>query len=154
MPEEIRYEKLTKVDVDQECLSFGEYDMFKRSRKMGPRAAISQWGLDVHHNQDDLDHFIVGGFLDEGDYYLPDAELERILKPGLRYVAYPGEGLQSNQASGIPAAPSSPTYDTGESEIELVESSESEREEPNLDKCRRKSLPEKQVLTRRGRAGA
>ncbi|TFK96266.1 hypothetical protein BDV98DRAFT_608376 [Pterulicium gracile] len=109
MPEEIRYEKVTKVDVDQECLSFGEYDMFERSRKMGPRAAISQWGLDVHHNQDDLDHFI----------------------PGLRYVAYPGEGLQSNQASGIPAAPSSPTYDTGESEIELVESSDSEREEPS-----------------------
>lgn len=34
----------------------------------------------VHHNQDGWDHFIAGGFSDEGNYYLPDAELERILK--------------------------------------------------------------------------
>lgn len=66
MPEEIHYEKVTKVDVDQECLSFGEHDMFKRSREAGPRASIAQWGLDVRHNQDDCDHFITGGFSEEG----------------------------------------------------------------------------------------
>ncbi|TFK95973.1 hypothetical protein BDV98DRAFT_576967 [Pterulicium gracile] len=102
---------------------------------------------------DGWDHFIAGGFSDEGNYYLPDAELERILKPGPGYVAYPEEGLQSDEASTAPAAQSSPTYDTGESEMELFDSSDSEREETNLNKRRLKPLP-KRVVTRRGPTGA
>lgn len=150
MPAEIRYEKVLKVDLDQECLSFGEYSMFRRARDKGPRASLSQWRLDVHHKQDNWDHFIVGGFSAEGDYYLPEAEIEKIytvssifsmggpspqanvhtMQPGPNYVQYVEKEAQHL------AEAASPSWDTGESEIDRDSSSDDNDESTKVSTIR------------------
>ncbi|TFK96307.1 hypothetical protein BDV98DRAFT_608405 [Pterulicium gracile] len=94
---------------------------------------------EIHYKKvtkDNWDHFIAGGFSDEGNYYLPDAELKRILTTGPRYVIYPQEDSQPTKIAAVPSAPASPTYDSGESEVELRDSSEPE--ETNLQNARPK----------------